>query len=62
MLESYHYQVAPAMADKAILAGFFILWLKWRTVFAPPKEAIATDVVNPIVLLAQGWPLDSFQQ
>ena len=40
------------MSDRALLAGFLILWLKRCVVPTLPHEVIVADVVYPAVLLA----------
>jgi len=42
------------MSDRALLAGFLMLWLKRCVVSTLPHEVIVADVVYPAVLFAHG--------
>jgi len=52
VFESFHHQ-AP-MSDRALLAGFLMLWLKRCAVLTLPHEVIVADMVYPTALLAHG--------
>ena len=54
IFESFHHQAKVLMSDRALLAGFLILWLKRCVVPTLPHEVIVTDMVYPAVLLAYG--------
>ena len=55
--ESFHYQATVPISDTALLAGFFMIWLKRCVVPSRPIEAILAEVVYPAVLLAHGRPV-----
>ena len=42
------------MSDRALLAGFLMLWLKLCVMSMLLHEVIIADVVFPVVLLAHG--------
>src|SRR4051812_16338263 len=48
LIESYHYQSTVILSDRALMAGFLMIWLK-RCIL--PAEKISADVVLPAVLL-----------
>jgi len=48
LIESYHYQSTWAISDRALMAGFLIIWLK-RCILS--SEKISTDMILPTVLL-----------
>ena len=52
VFESFHHQARIPISDRALLAGFFMLWLKRYVVPTLPYEVIVADVVYPTVLLA----------
>jgi len=54
IFESFHHPAKVPMFDRALLAGFLMLWLKRCVVPTLPHEVIVTDVVYPDVLLAHG--------
>ena len=54
IFESFHHQVRIPISDRALLAGFLMLWLKRCVVPTLPHEVIIVDVVYPAVLLAYG--------
>jgi len=54
VFESFHHQARVPISDRALLAGFLILWLKRCVVPTLPHEVIIADVVYPAVLLAYG--------
>ena len=60
VFESFHYQAKVPMSDRALLAGFLMLWLKRCVVPTLPHEVIIADVLFPAVFLAHGSPLLSF--
>jgi len=53
--KSFHYQAKTPISNRALLAGFLMLWLKRCVVPTLSHEVIVADVVYPIVLLAFGW-------
>jgi len=52
VFESFHHQAKIPMSDRALLAGFLMLWLKRCVVSTLLHEVIITDMVYPAVLLA----------
>lgn len=56
VFENYHYQEATSMYDKIVLVGLLMLWLK-RCVIPTPREAVAIEVIYPVVRLTSGHPL-----
>ena len=54
VFESFHHQAQVPISDRALLAGFLMLWLKHCVVPTLPHEVIIADVVYPAVLLAYG--------
>ena len=52
VFESFHYQARIPISDRALLAGFLMLWLKRCVVPTLPHEVIIIEVVYPVVLLA----------
>src|SRR4051812_24353583 len=48
LIESYHYQSTVILSDRALMAGFLMIWLKCCIL---PAEKIGADVVLPAVLL-----------
>ena len=59
IFDSFHHQARIPISDRAYLAGFLMLWLKWCVVSTSPYEVIIADIVYPAVLLAYGRPLGS---
>ena len=57
VFESFHHQARTPISDRALLAGFLMLWLKRCVVPTLPHEVIVADVVYPAVLLAHGNPI-----
>ena len=55
--ESFHHQARIPISDRALLAGFLMLWLKRCVVPTLPHEVIVADIVYPAVLLAYGSPI-----
>ena len=53
IFESFHHQAWIPISDRALLAGFLMLWLKRCVVPTLPHEVIVVDVY-PAVLLAHG--------
>jgi len=47
VFESFHHQ--PRISDKALLAGFLMLWLKRCVMPTPPHEVIVADVAWRVV-------------
>ena len=54
---SFHYQVWTPISNKALLAGFFMLWLKKCVVTTLPYEVVSIDVMYPAVMLIHDIPL-----
>jgi len=54
VFESFHHQTRILISDRALLAGFLMLWLKCCVVPTLPHEVIVPDVVYPAVFLANG--------
>jgi len=52
VFESFHYQAKAPISNKALLAGFLMLWLKRCVVPTLPHKVIVANVVYPAVLLA----------
>jgi len=52
VFESFHHQARIPISDRALLAGFLMLWLKRCVVPTLPHKVIVADVVYPTVLLA----------
>jgi len=57
VFDSFHHQPKTPISDRALLAGFLMLWLKWCVVPTLPHEVIVVDVVCPAVLLAHDQSL-----
>ena len=55
VFESFHHQVKTPISNRALLAGFLMLWLKRCVVLTLLNEVVMADVVYPTVLLAFGW-------
>jgi len=45
VFESFHHQARVLISDRALLAGFLMLWLKRCVVPTLPHEVIIADVV-----------------
>jgi len=58
VFDSFHHQAKIPISDRALLAGFLMLWLKRCVVPTLAHEVIVTDVVYLVVLLAYSRPLD----
>jgi len=54
VFESFYHQVRIPISDRALLAGFLMLWLKRCVVPMLPHKVIIADVVYPAVLLTYG--------
>ena len=54
VIESFHHQARVPISDRALLACFLMVWLKWCVVPTLPHKVIIADVVYLIVLLAHG--------
>jgi len=54
VFESFHHQARVPISDRALLAGFLMLWLKRCVVPTLSHEVIIAEVVYPTVLLAYG--------
>ena len=51
VFESFHHQAKAPISNRALLAGFLMLWLKQCIVPTLPHEAIIVDVVYSAVML-----------
>jgi len=54
IFESFQHQTRIPISDRALLAGFLMLWLKRCVMPTLPHEVIIADVVYLTVLLAYG--------
>lgn len=54
VFSSFHYQAGFPVSDKGLIPRFLMLWLKRSIVPSLLKDAIAINVVYPVVLLAYG--------
>ena len=54
VFESFHHQARVPISDKALLAGFLMVWLKRCVVPTLPYEVVVVVVVYSAVLLAHG--------
>ena len=52
VFESFHYQAKTHISNRALLAGFLMLWLKRCIVPTLCHEVIVADVIYPDILLA----------
>ena len=59
VFESFHHQAKTPISNRALLAGFLMLWLKRCVVSTLPHEVIVADVVYPAFLLAFGRGIDN---
>ena len=57
VFDSFQHQAKIPISDKALFAGFLMLWVKWCVVRTLPHEVIVVDVVYPAILLAYGRSL-----
>ena len=55
--DSFHHQAKISISDRALLAGFLMLWMKRCIVPTLPDEVIVADVVYLAVLLVHGRSL-----
>ena len=51
VFESFHHKARIPILERALLAGFLKLWLKWRIVPTLPHKVLVANVVYPVVLL-----------
>jgi len=58
VFESFHHQARTLISNRALLAGFLLLWLKRCIVPMLPHEVLVTGVVYPVVLLSYGRSLN----
>ena len=52
VFDSFHHQAKTLISDRALLAGFLMLWLKRCVIPTLPHEVIIADVAYPSILLA----------
>ena len=52
VFESFHHKVRIPILERALLAGFLLLWLKWCIVPTLTHEVLVANVVYPAVLLS----------
>ena len=57
VFDSFHHHAKTFISDRALLAGFLMLWLKKCVVPTLSHEVIAVDVAYPAILLAYGRSL-----
>jgi len=57
VFNSFHQQARIPISDRALLAGFLMLWLKRCVVPNPPHVVIVADIVYLAILLAYSRPL-----
>jgi len=57
IFDSFHHQARIPISNRALLAGFLMLWLKRYVVPTPPHEVNVSDIVYLALLLAYGRPL-----
>ena len=57
VFEKFHLQEKVLILDRALLAGFLMLWLKRCVMPTLPHEVLTVDIVYPAVLLAYSQPL-----
>ena len=58
IFDSFYHQAKIFISDRALLAGFLMLWLKLYVVPILPHEVIIADALYPTVLLAYGRSLN----
>jgi len=56
IFDSFHHHVKTPISDRALLAGFLMLWLKRCVLPTLPQEVIIADVVY-LAVLAHGRSL-----
>ena len=61
IFESFHHQAKVSISDRALLAGFLMLWLKRYVVPMLPHEEIVTEWYIQLSCLLMGSPLLSSQ-
>ena len=54
VFESFHHQAKTLISNRALLAGFLMLWLKRCVVLTLLHEVVVATVVYSVVLLAFG--------
>jgi len=57
ILKSFHHQARRPMSQKALLAGFLLVWLKRCVVPSPSSDAIFLTVLLPAIRLVHGRSL-----
>lgn len=55
--KSFHHQAHTLVSDRALIAGFLMLWLKHYIISSLCHDAITIEVVYLAVLLVHGKPL-----
>ena len=56
-LRSFHYQTRQPMSQKAMLAGFLLVWLKRCMVPSPSSDVVLPTVLLPAIRLVHGRSL-----
>ena len=56
-LKSFHHQARQPISQKAILAGFLLVWLKRCVVSSPSSDAILLTALLPAARLVHGHSL-----
>ena len=54
--ESFHHQAENIISEKALLAGYLMLWLKRRVVPSQNFDVMVAEVIYPAVCLVYGRP------
>ena len=55
VFDSFHHQAMIPISNRALLAGFLMLWLKKCVVPTLPYKVIIVDVACAAILLAYNW-------
>ena len=58
VFDNFHHQAETPISNRALLAGFLMLWLKRYVMPILTHKAIIVDVVYSAILLAYGWSLN----
>ena len=57
VFESFLHQAKILISDRALLAGFLMLWLKRCVMPTLRYDVLTADIIYPTVLLSHGQPL-----
>ena len=57
ILRSFHHHACQPMSQKALLAGFLLIWLKRCVVPSPSSDVVLPTVLLPAVCLTHGHSL-----